>query len=303
MSDFESMHDLVGAYALNAVDDGERRAFEGHLDQCPACREELAGFGGVLDLLADDAGDEVVAPAGLAQRIGAQIALTPQVPRAAGDPPTDEAAPTDEANGSLNATRLGGVPTHDGDTANLPRVEDELLTRDEDLSTVVPFERVVNAPGPTTGERTHASARGARSRLPMLLASAAAAVAVAAVGIGVLINGGAPDANVAAVESVLNAPDARTIDLGMGDAQITISAEAGGFAATGTAPDLATGDEYQLWMVHSDGTVAPGPTFEAGDFQTAVIADMTGVTAIAVSVEPAGGSEQPTTDPITAVNL
>lgn len=308
MSDFESMHDLVGAYALDAMDDAERGTFEVHLDECAQCREELASFGGVLDALSDDAGDEVQAPAGLAERIGAQIAITPQVSLDAGGPAA-----------VLDGTHLGDAPVSDGDTANLPRIDadiagsdtaptlhDDAAATDGALASenVLPFERAVRADGhPTAGQRTHADPAGRRSRLPMMLASAAAAVAVAAVGIGLLVNGGSPDANVAAVDAVLEATDARTLDMGMGDAKITVSSEAGGFAATGSAPDLATGEEYQLWMVHSDGTVAPGPTFEAGDFQTAVIADMTGVEAIAVSVEPAGGSEQPTTDPITAVQL
>ena len=56
-------------------------------------------------------------------------------------------------------------------------------------------------------------------------------------------------------------------------------------------------------MVNADGTIDPGPTFQAGDFETAVIEDLSGVNAIAVSVEPAGGSEQPTTDPIATVEL
>lgn len=43
MSDAEfDEHDLVGAYALDAVDDLERRRFETHLASCAACRRELA---------------------------------------------------------------------------------------------------------------------------------------------------------------------------------------------------------------------------------------------------------------------
>ena len=34
-------HDLVGAYALDAVDDVERRRFERHLNECERCRREL----------------------------------------------------------------------------------------------------------------------------------------------------------------------------------------------------------------------------------------------------------------------
>ncbi|WP_062208454.1 anti-sigma factor domain-containing protein [Demequina oxidasica] len=292
----ESIHNLVGAYALNAIDDAERVTFEAHLDECAQCRVELASFGDVLDALADDAEDQIQAPAGLADRIGAQIALTPQV----SSPPTSSA----DTGNDLDGATLGGAPVSDGNTADLPRVEAEINDAPAQSANVVSFDRAVSADSPkTSGDRTHADPVGRRSRLTMMLATAAATVAVAAVGIGFLVSNGSPDSNIAAIDAVLTAPDARVIDLGVGDAQITVSDEAGGFAATGTAPDLPTGEEYQLWMVNTDGTISAGPTFEAGDFETAVLADMTSVTAIAVSVEPDGGSLQPTTDPIAAAEI
>ena len=33
--------DSVGAYLLGALEEGERDSFEGHLDECPVCRDEL----------------------------------------------------------------------------------------------------------------------------------------------------------------------------------------------------------------------------------------------------------------------
>lgn len=36
------IHALVGAYAIDALDDIERAAFERHLDECPACQAEVA---------------------------------------------------------------------------------------------------------------------------------------------------------------------------------------------------------------------------------------------------------------------
>jgi anti-sigma-K factor RskA len=38
------VHGLVGAYAVDAVDDEERAAFERHLAQCPECRAEVASL-------------------------------------------------------------------------------------------------------------------------------------------------------------------------------------------------------------------------------------------------------------------
>lgn len=40
------IHGLSGAYAVDAVDDAERTAFEAHLAECPACRAEVASLRG-----------------------------------------------------------------------------------------------------------------------------------------------------------------------------------------------------------------------------------------------------------------
>ena len=40
----ELVHDLVAAYALDALDDSERREFEEHLATCEQCSEELEGL-------------------------------------------------------------------------------------------------------------------------------------------------------------------------------------------------------------------------------------------------------------------
>jgi len=39
-----TVHELTAAYALDALDPGEERAFEEHLRSCESCREELASF-------------------------------------------------------------------------------------------------------------------------------------------------------------------------------------------------------------------------------------------------------------------
>jgi anti-sigma-K factor RskA len=57
---------------------------------------------------------------------------------------------------------------------------------------------------------------------------------------------------------------------------------------------------YQTWAITDDGPVSLG-TFRAakeGETRVAMAADLTGVTSIAVTIEPAPGVEQPTTAPI-----
>ncbi len=46
------IHELTAGYALDALDDAERRAYEDHLGGCTRCRDELASFWEVTDALA-----------------------------------------------------------------------------------------------------------------------------------------------------------------------------------------------------------------------------------------------------------
>ncbi len=42
--DSDAPHELTAAYALDALDAAEERAYEEHLARCPRCREELASL-------------------------------------------------------------------------------------------------------------------------------------------------------------------------------------------------------------------------------------------------------------------
>ncbi|MQY09386.1 anti-sigma factor family protein [Actinomadura macrotermitis] len=44
-------HTDVAAYALGLLEEPDRRAFEGHLPACPACRHELADLRGLAAVL------------------------------------------------------------------------------------------------------------------------------------------------------------------------------------------------------------------------------------------------------------
>jgi anti-sigma-K factor RskA len=66
--DTDSIHDLSAAYALDALDDDERRAYEEHLAGCERCREEVASFSSTAGALAYAAGP-AAPPAALRDRI------------------------------------------------------------------------------------------------------------------------------------------------------------------------------------------------------------------------------------------
>jgi anti-sigma factor RsiW len=68
----EEIHDLTAAYALDALDDADARAFEEHLRECPRCREELRELSEAAAALAYAAPAPAPAPA-LRDRILAEI--------------------------------------------------------------------------------------------------------------------------------------------------------------------------------------------------------------------------------------
>lgn len=63
-----TVHELTAAYALDALDDNERRTFEEHLSGCARCREELADLSQTAALLAHGAPAATPPPA-LRERI------------------------------------------------------------------------------------------------------------------------------------------------------------------------------------------------------------------------------------------
>ncbi len=73
----------VAAYALGALDPAELDAFRRHLESCAACRDELAAFEQVADLLPLSA-PPLRAPASLRRRVLDAVAAEPRAPARAG---------------------------------------------------------------------------------------------------------------------------------------------------------------------------------------------------------------------------
>ena len=72
------IHALVGAFAVDALDDVERAAFERHLAECHACQAEVAGLREAAAMI----GGTVAAqpPAGLRERVLADITTVRPLP-------------------------------------------------------------------------------------------------------------------------------------------------------------------------------------------------------------------------------
>ena len=69
----EEIQDLLGVYALNALDPDEQQIVEQHLAGCPRCRQEVRGHREVATLLGSSGG---LAPDGLWDRISSRLEET-----------------------------------------------------------------------------------------------------------------------------------------------------------------------------------------------------------------------------------
>ena len=65
--------------------------------------------------------------------------------------------------------------------------------------------------------------------------------------------------------------------------------------------ELPAGRVYQAWGIYDDEPTSLGLLASRG--LTAFNVDLEGASAVAISVEPAGGSNQPTTEPFVLVVL
>ncbi|MCB0918513.1 MAG: anti-sigma factor [Actinobacteria bacterium] len=105
--------------------------------------------------------------------------------------------------------------------------------------------------------------------------------------------------------AIAGEPDARLVPVAMqvpGRANLLVSANEGAGVFVADRLEQAPDDKvYQLWDMAPSGEVAPMTTFrpDAGGSATVEFrADLADTAAVAVTFEPQGGSQQPTSDPI-----
>lgn len=106
-----------------------------------------------------------------------------------------------------------------------------------------------------------------------------------------------------ATEQVIKADDSKKVKVSLPD-----GAEATLFRSTsmrkavlvsGDMPDAPTGKVYQLWLQNDEGAMVPAGLMPSGADQEVLLdGDARSATAVGITVEPSGGSEVPTSDPI-----
>lgn len=236
------VHTLIGAYALDALDDSEREAFERHLAECEPCRDDVVGFRRTAIRLADAAA--VVPPPRMHRRVMQQIAVTPQV-------------------------RDTTPPSFGGGRPSAPR-----------------------------------------SRAWLVAASVLAVIATGLGGVAWSQYRSAQDAKATtqAITQILADRNARSVVQSLpGGASAKIVVAQGRAVLAGDAlPALADDHTYQLWIIRgkviTSAGLGPAGRDAGGSWSRLVDGVRTG-DVVAVSVEPSGGSKQPTTTPLVTLEV
>jgi len=148
--------------------------------------------------------------------------------------------------------------------------------------------------------------RRRRWQTAVLAAAAALVIGLGALGVGMALR---PAQAPSTVAQIFGAPDVRTIsgDIpGGGTATVVFSREknAGVLVMNNVAPPK-TGTVYQMWLISDAGPESAG-TMDAAAVApstTAVLPDLGDSSALAFTVEPPGGSQQPSSAPFAALPL
>jgi anti-sigma-K factor RskA len=140
----------------------------------------------------------------------------------------------------------------------------------------------------------------------VLAAAAALAIGLGALGVGLALR---PAPSPSTAEQVFAAPDVRTVSGQIptgGTATVVFSREknAGVLVMNNVAPP-APGTVYQMWLIGDKGPESAG-TMDAkavAPSTTAVLPDLGHSQTLAFTVEPPGGSVQPTSTPFAKLSL
>ena len=255
-----SLHALSGAYAVDALDDAERAAFERHLAQCPECQQEVASLREATALMADDA--VMTPPPGLRDSVLAGIKNIRPIPPQTDIPPQADGAPEAEAG-----------------------AED-----DADLAPVL-------------------SMHPRRRRIAALVATAAAILAVAG---GVVLQPWQDDSDrstqMSPADQVLAAADVKHVSIDFDDgSKATVFHSPKQGRAVLVTDDMAAppkGKAFELWLQDESGAMVPaGLMKKPGDNKVLLEGDAAKATGVGITVEPEGGSKEPTTEPIALFEL
>lgn len=259
------LHTLTGAYALGALDDAERVAFEEHLHECAACREEVASFAELGPLLASD--EAVAPPPSLRTSVLAGISQTRQLPPRV---PTHDDAPTGEV--TADEHRVGSTPAPDhGRHADVVPIT---ATRRWGRRVSVLAAAAALAVGGTVAWQATQTEQSSQTDMARLVMDA-------------------PDARTARAQ-VQGGGTVEVVRSALMDAAVLVATD---------LPQTAADKRYQAWLADDSGAFHASTVFSAGTEPVVLTGDAADAVGVGVTVEPSTGSEQPTSDPLAVVEL
>lgn len=275
--ELRELRELAAAYALDALDEAERSRFEAALPSSPELQAEVDAFRAVASRLGD-AVPPVAPPPSLKASLFDRLDETPQEHVAAASTgPSVRPVPSVESDVTPSAEPVVESGAESG--VAQPRHGDEPGAVDE------------------------LAERRRRRRLAVVLSSAAAA-AVLIVATVVGVNWSGPNGWGAQLElaQLAEAPDAQRVTQQVDGSEVTLiwsaDEQRSAIVAEGL-PDVGEHRTYELWYIDDSGAV-PAGTFDArgdeawrlleGEFAPGVV--------VGITIEPAGGSPQPSSDPL-----
>jgi hypothetical protein len=252
----QDIQELLGAFALDAVDSEERDVIDAHLAGCPRCRAEVEGYRETAALLAHS-GER--APEGVWDRIATAL---------------DEAPPALDLTRIIRAAAVTAEPAATGPADDLSgRREAKAAPRSIPLRVAAGTMAVAAAVTLFLGVALGRRDDGGLGRLERVV-DAMEKVAVRDVAL-----------------AALNDPGNERVDLasadGQASAQVVRLPDGTGYLVPRTLADLPAGRVYQLWAVRSDAKISLGVL---GGKPGVAAFRMTGpVMAYALTAEAAGG--------------
>jgi anti-sigma-K factor RskA len=282
----DDIHALSGAYAVDALDSDERFRFERHLAGCSACQaevESLVAAASELSVLS-----EVAPPASLRAKVLAEIATVRPLPPLA--------APRAEPGQGAASSARAAQPAPEADVAEAPgQANDSRGPASDPSSSGARVERL--------DERRRS--RGLARSWRVLVAAATVAV-LAVGGFTVWRQQVDKDPSQAVADQVLAAADATRYGTRLpGGATATVvrsrSLQRAVIVTSGMAQP-PSGKVLQLWLQDSTGHMNSAGLMPGGGHQVVVLSgDASHSQGAGITVEPAGGSDQPTSNPIAFI--
>lgn len=263
--DDEELRALAAAGSLDALTPEERARLDAALAADAVLAQDAAGY------------DEAAARLGLA---------------------VDPVAPAADSRAALMAL-IATTPQVAADAAGVAS-ESPVASA---ASTGVDTESADAASGPA--ERRSRSRWG--GRVAMIVGAAAAAIALFVAGVAVGGGFGGGDDTASVLAEINAAPDAQRASQPLDDgrtATLVWSDDiARGALLVERLPELGTDETYEAWVITEEGAEPAGTFSGSTNAVTVHVIDggMPAGATIGVTVEPRGGSDQPTTDPIFAV--